>query len=102
MQTRSPIASRQRAGGARRRPVLVVACDGAHAPTRPPGGRKTKRGPGTWREAKGFRLYLVGPEDRVIHVASWHEIADKAELSRALGVMAMRVPHDHVGIALVA
>ena len=45
--------------GSRRRPVLVVACDGAHAPTRPPGGRKTKRGPGTWREAKGFRLYLL-------------------------------------------
>ena len=37
--------------GSGRRPVLVVACDGAHAPTRPPGGRKTKRGPGTWREA---------------------------------------------------
>jgi len=88
--------------GARRRPVLVVACDGAHAPTRPPGGRKTKRGPGTWREAKGFRLYLLGQDDRVLHVASWHQMADKAELSRALGVMAMRVPHDQVRIALVA
>jgi hypothetical protein len=86
----------------RRRPVLVVACDGAHAPTRPPGGRKAKRGPGTWREAKGFRLYLLGPEDRVIHVASWHHIGNKAELSRALAVVATRIPHDRVRIALVA
>jgi len=88
--------------GARCRPVLVVACDGAHAPTRPPGGRTTKRGPGTWREAKGFRLYLLGPDARVIHVASWHQIADKAELSRALGVVATRIPHDQVRLALVA
>src|SRR5712692_3604210 len=88
--------------GSRRRPVLVVSCDGAHAPTRPPGGRKTKRGPGTWREAKGFRLYLLGPDERVIHVASWHQIADKGELSTALGVVAARIPHDQVRIALVA
>src|SRR5213593_1325808 len=88
--------------GARCRPVLVVACDGAHAPTRPPGGRTTKRGPGTWREAKGFRLYLLGPDARVIHVASWHQIADKAELSRALGVVATRIPPDQVRLALVA
>jgi hypothetical protein len=60
-----------------RRPVLVVACDGAHAPTRPPGGRRTKRGPGTWREVKGSRLYLLGQEDRVIHVARWHQIAEE-------------------------
>jgi hypothetical protein len=88
--------------GRRRRPVLVVACDGAHAPTRPPGGRKTKRGPGEWREVKGFRLYLLGPEGRIVHVASWHQIADKAALSEALGVVATRIPHDRVRIALVA
>ena len=88
--------------GRRRRPVLVVACDGAHAPTRPPGGRTTKRGPGEWREVKGFRLYLLGPEGRIVHVASWHQIADKAALSEALGVVATRIPHDRVRIALVA
>jgi hypothetical protein len=88
--------------GSPRRPVLVVSCDGAHAPTRPPGGRKTKRGPGTWREAKGFRLYLLGQNERVIHVASWHQIADKGELSAALGVVAARIPRDRVRIALVA
>jgi hypothetical protein len=89
-------------GGSRRRPVLVVACDGAHAPTRPPGGRKTKRGPGRWREAKGVRVYLLGTDQRVIHVASWHQIADKSELSAALGVIAARIPHDRVRIAVVA
>lgn len=88
--------------GSRRRPVLVVACDGAHAPTRPPGGRKTKRGPGTWREAKGVRVYLLGKDHRVIHVASWHQIADKAQLSAAVGVVAARIPRDRVRIALVA
>jgi hypothetical protein len=88
--------------GSHRRPVLVVACDGAHAPTRPPGKRRTKRGPGTWREVKGFRLYLLGQENRVIHVASWHQIADKEELSAALGVMAASIPRDRVRIALVA
>lgn len=88
--------------GSARRPVLVVACDGAHAPTRPPGGRKTKRGPGTWREAKGVRVYLLGKDHRVIHVASWHQIADKAQLSTAVGVLAARIPKDRVRITLVA
>ncbi|MGH2604255.1 MAG: ISKra4-like element ISTni1 family transposase, partial [Dehalococcoidia bacterium] len=88
-------------GESRRRPVLVVACDGAHAPTRPPGGRKTKRGPGTWREAKGFRLYLLGKDQRVIHLASWHQIGDKDQLSTALGVVAARIPRDRVRLALV-
>ena len=88
-------------GESRRRPVLVVACDGAHAPTRPPGGRTTKRGPGAWREAKGVRLYLLGRDHRVIHLASWHQIGDKEQLSTALGVMAARLPRDRVRIALV-
>lgn len=88
--------------GSRRRPVLVVACDGAHAPTRPPGGRRTKRGPGSWREAKGFRLYLLGKDHRVLHVASWHQIADKAQVAAALHVVAARIPRDRVRIALVA
>ena len=87
--------------GSRRRPVLVVACDGAHAPTRPPGGRRTKRGPGAWREAKGVRLYLLGRDHRVIHVASWHQITDKVALSTAVGVIAARIPRDRVRLALV-
>jgi hypothetical protein len=88
--------------GSTLRPVLVVACDGAMAPTRPPGGRRKKRGPGRWREAKGVRVYLLGKDHRVIHLASWHQIADKAEMSTAIGVLAARIPRDRVRIALVA
>jgi len=89
-------------GDSTRRPVLVVACDGAMAPTRPPGGRRQKRGPGSWREAKGVRLYLLGKDHRVIHVASWHQIVDKAALTPAIQLLAGRIPRDRVRIALVA
>jgi hypothetical protein len=88
--------------GSPRRPVLVVACDGAHAPTRPAGGRNKKRGPGAWKEAKGVRLYLLGRDHRIIHVASWHEIGDKEHVSTALGIIAARIPRDQVRVALVA
>jgi hypothetical protein len=54
-----------------------------------------------WREAKGFRLYLLGKDQRVIHLASWHQIGDKEQLSTALGVVAARMPRDRVRIALV-
>jgi len=37
-------------------PILVVASDGAHLPTRPKAGRSDKRGKGQWQEAKGFRI----------------------------------------------
>ncbi len=38
----------------------------------------------------------------MIQVASWHQIADQAARSRALGVVVTRIPHDQVRIALVA
>ena len=45
------------------RPVLVVSADGAHEPTRPETGKRAgKRGPGSFQEAKGFRIYLVGDD----------------------------------------
>ena len=44
------------------RPILVVAADGAHAPTRPKAGRKAKRGPGRWRRHR--RQHLVRPSYR--------------------------------------
>src|SRR5437016_7521072 len=72
------------------------------APTRPPGGRRKKRGPGSWREAKGVRVYLLGKDHRVIHLASWHQIADKATLAPAITLLADRIPHDRLRIALVA
>lgn len=74
------------AEGRRWRPIGVLAIDGAELPTRPeeakgqrPGRKKQRakraRWQGQWREAKGFRFYLVD-DDRIVHVLSWHQIQD--------------------------
>src|SRR6266542_2625004 len=86
--------------GSDKLPVLVAACDGAHAPTRTKGGR-SKRGKGKWREVKGFRLYLVGEDDRIIHIAGWHQIQESEQLAKDLEVVAKRIPRDKVRIALL-
>jgi hypothetical protein len=82
-------------------PVLVVASDGAHAPTRPKGGRSGRRGAGKWREAKGFRIYLLDGRDRIVHIASWHQIQDAEQFTKDLKVVATRIPQDRVRIALL-
>lgn len=83
------------------RPVLVVAGDGAHAPTRPETGkRKGKRGVGSWQEAKGFRIYLIG-QDRIEQVMSWHQIANEDEFGEALNFAASLIPQERVRIALI-
>jgi hypothetical protein len=77
-----------------RRPVLVLGIDGAYVPTRPDSarGRRSGRGrhrakrarwKGQWREAKGFRFYLVDGE-RIVQVLSWHQVQTEAELGAAL------------------
>jgi hypothetical protein len=82
-------------------PVLVVASDGAHAPTRPTGGRSGRRGPGKWREVKGFRIYLLDSDERIVHIASWHQIQDAAQFTKDLELVAARIPQDRVNIALL-
>ena len=82
------------------RPILVVASDGAHLPTRPKARRKGRRGPGQWQEAKGFRIYLLGP-DQIIHVASWHQIQKEDEFGKDLALAASRIPTERVRIALL-
>ena len=82
-------------------PVLVVASDGAHAPTRPKGGRSGRRGAGKWREAKGFRIYLLDGKERIVQIASWHQIQDAAQFTEDLMVVAARIPQDRVRIALL-
>jgi len=84
------------------KPILVVGTDGAHMPTRPKAGRKGKRGPGEWKEAKGFRLYVVGDKGRTIQIASWHQIQEVESFKKDLAVIAGRIPHDRVRIALLA
>ena len=85
----------------KRRPVLVAATDGAHTPTRPRGeGRGEKWGPGEYKEAKGFRLYLLD-SDRIVHIASWHQVCSAEELGQALKVAAARIPQQKVRPCLV-
>lgn len=99
--------------GKRWRPVLVLAIDGAHVPTRPErargkgGGKKRARArrarwQGEWREAKGFRFYLVDKE-RIVHLVSWHQIQSDAELAEALRQVkeAGLVPEDRVRLCVV-
>ena len=82
------------------RPVLVVASDGAHVPTRPKAKRNAKRGKGRWQEAKGFRIYLLG-KDRIVHVASWHQIQNEEQFGEDLSFVASRIPQDDLRIGLL-
>jgi len=82
-------------------PVLVVASDGAMTPTRPQAPRKTKRGRGRYREVKGVRIYLIGPEKRIIHVASWHQIQEADEFTEDLIRIAERIDVSRVRVALL-
>lgn len=82
------------------RPILVVASDGAHLPTRPKARRNDKRGKGRWQEAKGFRLYLLDKE-RIIHIASWHQIQNEEQFGEDLRLAASRIPQDSVRIGLL-
>lgn len=76
------------------RPIMVLGIDGADVATRPesakgtrPGRKKhrAKRGSwkGEWREAKGFRVYLVDGE-RIVHLLSWHQVQNEEELTASL------------------
>ncbi len=83
------------------RPVMVLAVDGAHMPTRPEGGRAEKRGSGQYKEAKGLRLYLMGNDDRIVHIASWHQIKDVSEFEEEIALIASRIPLDKVKMCLL-
>jgi hypothetical protein len=67
---------------------------------RPPGKRNEKRGPGEYREAKGFRLYLLNG-DQILQVASWHQKVTAEELTRDLETVATRIPRDKVRVCLI-
>jgi len=83
------------------RPLLVVALDGAHVPTRPRARRNAKRGKGKWRESKGVRLYLAPQEGRILQIASWHQIQDAEAMRADLQRIAARIPQQAVRIALL-
>lgn len=82
------------------RAILAVASDGAHLPTRSKARRNAKRGRGQYKEAKGFRIYLVS-KNRIVHVATWHQIQDEEQFGVDLAMVAGRIPQDEVRIALL-
>jgi hypothetical protein len=86
-----------------RRPVMMMAIDGAHAPIRAePSPWKGKRGEGEWKEAKGFRLYLIDTE-RIVHLISWHQVQDDKEVAEALLTIkdAGLIPEDKVRLCAI-
>ena len=101
------------AQGQKQLPIMVLAIDGAHIPTRPaeakgPGkGRKRQRARrarwhGEWKEAKGFRFYLVDKE-RIVHVLSWHQIQKDDQLGEALRQVkeAGLIPEEKVRLGVI-
>lgn len=87
-----------------RRPVMMLAIDGANAPTRPePSPWKGKREKGEYKEVKGFRLYLVDKE-KIIHLISWHQIQNEEEFAQ--GLLKIRdaglIPEDKVRLSIIA
>jgi hypothetical protein len=104
---------RQVAAGRFRRPVLVLGIDGAYVPTRPDSarepceGRRSTRAQrarwrGQWRDAKGFRFYLLDGE-RIVHVLSWHQVQNEEQLGEALKQIkeAGVIPEEQVRLCVV-
>ena len=96
------------------RPILVLAIDGAEVPTRPetakgrrPGRKKVRakrpRWTGEWREAKGFRFYLIA-EDRIVQVLSWHQVQTDEEAAEALRQVkaAGLIPEEEARLCVIA
>jgi hypothetical protein len=96
------------------RPILVLAIDGADVPTRPetakgrrPGRKKVRakraRWTGEWREAKGFRFYLLADE-RIVQVLSWHQVQTDDEAAEALRQVkaAGLIPEAEVRLCVIA
>jgi Uncharacterised protein family (UPF0236) len=101
------------AAGRWRRPVVVLGIDGAYVPTRPDSAREPQEGRrhtrakrarwrGQWRDAKGFRFYLLDGE-RIVHVLSWHQVQSEEQLGEALKQIkeADLIPEDQVRLCVV-
>jgi hypothetical protein len=91
----------------------VLGIDGAFVPTRPdsarerrPGrrGQRAKRAGwrGQWRDAKGFRFYLLDGE-RIVHLLSWHQVHNEEQLGEALKHVkeAGLIPEEQVRLCVV-
>ena len=113
--TAAEIAQRvaEMAAGKTWRPIMVLAIDGAFVPTRPAQakgeatGRQRTRArragwQGAWKEAKGFRFYLVDQE-RIVHVLSWYQVARDEDVGAALKRVkdAGLIPEDQVRLCVI-
>jgi hypothetical protein len=103
----------QVAAGRFRRPVLVLGIDGAYVPSRPESARGRRPGQARhrarrarwhheWREAKGFRFYLLDGE-RIVQVLSWHQVYKEQDLGEALQQVkdASVIPEETVRLCVV-
>jgi hypothetical protein len=101
------------AADSRRRPVVVLGIDGAFVPTRPDSARARRPGRrgqrarragwrGQWRDAKGFRFYLLDGE-RIVHLLSWHQVQTEEQLGEALKHVkeAGLIPEEQVRLCVV-
>jgi hypothetical protein len=101
------------AAGRFRRPVVVLGLDGAYGPTRPARARGRRPGQGRqrakralwcgqWRDAKGFRLYLIDG-DRSVHGLRWHQGQNEEQLGEALTQIkeAGVIPEEQVRLGVV-
>jgi hypothetical protein len=101
------------AAGRFRRPVLVLGIDGAYVPTRPESARGRRPGQGRqrarrarwqgqWRDAKGFRFYLLDGE-RIVQVLRWHQGQNEEQLGAALTQIkeAGVIPEERVRLCVV-
>lgn len=103
----------QVAAGRFRRPVLVLGIDGAYVPSRPASARGRRPGQARhrarrarwrheWREAQGFRFYLLDGE-RIVHVLSWHQVYSEDDLGKALQQVkdAGLIPEDTIRLCVI-
>ena len=103
----------QVAQGHFRRPILVLGIDGAYVPSRPESARGRRPGQARyrarrsrwkheWRDAKGFRFYLLDG-DRIVHVLSWHQVQNEHDLGDALKQVkdAGLIPEEAVRLCVV-
>jgi Uncharacterised protein family (UPF0236) len=101
------------AAGQTWRPILVLGIDGAYVPTRPEqakepttGRRRTRARragwQGEWKEAKGFRFYLVDKE-RIVHLLSWHQVQTDEQAAEALRQVKVAglIPEDQVRLCVL-
>ena len=71
-------------------------------PTRPTSSPRQRAGGGPWRDAKGFRFYLLDG-DRIVHVLSWHQVQNDEQLGEALKQIkeAGWIPEEQVRLCVI-